>query len=53
MLLGGCQGCASTERTRGLALTLGALRHYIATPFKERAKKAEGQVQAERGGRTS
>src|SRR5215831_12590641 len=32
-------------------LDAGALRHYIATPLKEGAKKAEGQAQAERGGR--
>ena len=55
MRLGGCQGCESsstTESSREPGLDAGALRHYIATPLKEGAKKAEGQVQAERGGRS-
>src|SRR5262249_51216609 len=33
-------------------LDAGALRHYIATPPKKGVKKAEGQAQAERGGRS-
>ena len=46
MPLGGCQGCGAPSVARP-GLDAGALRHYIATPPKKEAKKAEGQVQAE------
>jgi hypothetical protein len=46
MRLGGCQGCAAPSAARP-GLDAGALRHYIAKPLKEGAKKTEGQVQAE------